>query len=843
MALCHHCSNVVRFAKDSLNRIHSTCQSFLKAVDEGCYICCALFCQLPEVWKKELRSRFQVSEPPATKERKPNEELRLLTWYKNVDMVNSTSGLIRLNIGMANIDACAPSHKMDRPDTPHLFLHPMRNSDKTQRALEGFPWSVASKSTNSDETFSKITSWIDTCDETHTKCRARRDEADMAWHPTRLIEIVSEPQICDKAEKMTCRIVELDSGNIPHNLRYITLSHRWPQNQQGFQKLTADLLPQWKSSLPIEGLHQTFRDALLVARKLGITYVWIDSLCIVQDDDNFADWKRESPMMQKVYSNAEFNICASKNVGSEYGAGLFSSREPANFQHLYIELSDDEDPGNTVDVHLSDRQGRSLLHRLRGFRQKASHLFFRRHGHVPGIDVVDTSIFRGSVNSGKYLITKSSPIAVWNERMHDSPLAFRGWVFQEQLLSRANLHFNGHEVLFECLEMRASESLGSDQHYAVSWQPRHDFLKEHLPIFSSMQEESLAPDENIYSDHDYDRFEGHLYKRWHQLLNQYTTRQLTKFDDRLVALSGVAQYFKKFFSQNNLYIAGLWHNRLAMELLWQISDGKPREEWVQRKQARRHLSFSWTSVEGEIENEVGTRFPGSVKIMADQELVQYRKSPAPMQTTVLEELPFAEDIFSLPSKPTVEVKLTGFLRPMTLNIPSVVRDYGDLDLYLDLHIGNHQIEGRTRLDFSIGVSELTDLNDSGRLFLMPIVQKEFESIWFLLLELVEPKDGVNMGRFRRIGVHYIVHHRRSVDGLFEECLSSEGSFRQMAVSDLLMAIDEWVPPMRSGIDLDALVLPWPLDPYTFISSPYEDLSELPCWWYDVKSKRHTIFII
>ncbi|KAG6353985.1 hypothetical protein INS49_004956 [Diaporthe citri] len=198
---------------------------------------------------------------------------------------------------------------------------------------EPLPWTLTSSSARSEEKLTKLKTWLGRCGKTHNKCRLRRNEADVGWNPTRLIEVALAPEISDNANHLKCRLVEPQSEDMPQSLRYITLSHRWPQGQQGFHKLTEGKLALWKASLPGEMLRQTFRDAFLVAHKFGIPYVWIDSLCIIQDGDDYVDWRRESPMMQKVYSNAEFNICASKN---DDNGGLFLSRSPSGPQNYLI---------------------------------------------------------------------------------------------------------------------------------------------------------------------------------------------------------------------------------------------------------------------------------------------------------------------------------------------------------------------------------------------------------------------------------------------------------------------------------------------------------------------------
>ncbi|PVH78553.1 heterokaryon incompatibility, partial [Cadophora sp. DSE1049] len=69
-------------------------------------------------------------------------------------------------------------------------------------------------------------------------------------------------------------------------------------------------------------LSQTFLDSFEVAKRLGVHYIWIDSLCIIQEGDNYSDWKKEAPMMYQVYTNSFLNVSA--NWGS---SGLFVKRD------------------------------------------------------------------------------------------------------------------------------------------------------------------------------------------------------------------------------------------------------------------------------------------------------------------------------------------------------------------------------------------------------------------------------------------------------------------------------------------------------------------------------------
>lgn len=74
--------------------------------------------------------------------------------------------------------------------------------------------------------------------------------------------------------------------------------------------------------LSVPSVPKTYRDAVAVAQKLHVRYLWIDSLCIIQDD--LDDWRTESLLMDQVYKNALFNIAAT--AASDSREGLFYSR-------------------------------------------------------------------------------------------------------------------------------------------------------------------------------------------------------------------------------------------------------------------------------------------------------------------------------------------------------------------------------------------------------------------------------------------------------------------------------------------------------------------------------------
>jgi Heterokaryon incompatibility protein (HET) len=145
--------------------------------------------------------------------------------------------------------------------------------------------------------------WLQVCDLNHEGCRRRSEESTVTM-PTRLIELGE-----------TIRLVNCDTIQ---NSRYVARSHCWGPLKDN-EKFCAwkDKIPELEKSINFERLPLTFQHAITVARGLDINYIWIDSLCIIQDD--LEDWERESARMEQVFSNAYCTIGASSAGSSLEG--------------------------------------------------------------------------------------------------------------------------------------------------------------------------------------------------------------------------------------------------------------------------------------------------------------------------------------------------------------------------------------------------------------------------------------------------------------------------------------------------------------------------------------------
>lgn len=145
------------------------------------------------------------------------------------------------------------------------------------------------------------------------------------WLPTRLIRIDDE--------NSRLRLV-LGNGLPPATL-YTTLSHCWGKLKDRLV-LTVSNFEEWQHELPGLGKWKTFVDAIETSRQLGIHYIWIDSLCIIQDSVN--DWQDQCPQMCNVYKRSYCNIAATAALDDT--EGCFYQRDITLVLPLRLNLSE-----------------------------------------------------------------------------------------------------------------------------------------------------------------------------------------------------------------------------------------------------------------------------------------------------------------------------------------------------------------------------------------------------------------------------------------------------------------------------------------------------------------------
>jgi hypothetical protein len=155
--------------------------------------------------------------------------------------------------------------------------------------------------------------WLEGCMATHGQCCLPTMPAQRNWSPTRLLQISASDSGIS-----SIRLVR--SPDLLGAKGYLTLSHRW--GGADVLKLTKDTFDPFLMKVPLEKLPKNFLDAVLVTVHLGFEFLWIDSLCIIQDSE--IDWQQESMNMGRVYRHAQCTIAAVEAQDSH--GGVFIER-------------------------------------------------------------------------------------------------------------------------------------------------------------------------------------------------------------------------------------------------------------------------------------------------------------------------------------------------------------------------------------------------------------------------------------------------------------------------------------------------------------------------------------
>ncbi|KAK3326704.1 heterokaryon incompatibility protein-domain-containing protein [Apodospora peruviana] len=238
-----------------------------------------------------------------------------------------------------------------------------------------------------NENIAAIKSWLRDCRE--NKANIHVDCQPVPCTPRRLIHTGLDgtpPRLVHG------RTVTVDSGG---GADYATLSHCWGGGKLPLQT-TRETLGQFSEAIPAELLPKTFSDALQIARELRIPHIWIDALCIVQDDNQ--EWQAEAVRMDSIYRGSQFTIAASQSKDSS--GGCFSDR------------------GGLWDG-------------------SSGNMFFR------------TTITCGPNEKSNDLIVRLYKDDIRGRAEHNI-LSTRGWTLQEQLLSTRLVSCMTPEILWSC---------------------------------------------------------------------------------------------------------------------------------------------------------------------------------------------------------------------------------------------------------------------------------------------------------------------------------------------------------------------------------------------------------
>jgi hypothetical protein len=287
----------------------------------------------------------------------------------------------------------APSIHLDRlvaQYAPHLSS----SSSELWQTLDTCS-RLDSDSTGSPASFELAKYWIHNCMQNHADC----PKLSSGWLPKRVVDVGPSDG------SAIPRLIETDDQSFDcthEDRKFVSLSHCWGSKQ--IITTTTGNIDNHKRGICPNELSRTFQDAVRVTRSLGERYLWIDSLCIIQD--SMQDWKTQSVQMCSIYQRAAFTIMAAHAGGGD--DGCFVSR-----------------------------------------------------------DSLAPFPFRLQFKNKDQKIIATACFLPEGRRVEFSPgrlqLFSRAWVLQEQMISRARLIYSGDKIHWQCQSVTGSERTPEDK--------------------------------------------------------------------------------------------------------------------------------------------------------------------------------------------------------------------------------------------------------------------------------------------------------------------------------------------------------------------------------------------
>ena len=343
------------------------------------------------------------------------------------------------------------------------------------------------------ENVSTAQAWMATCDNDHSSCRlARREDR---FLPKRVLNITSPTNV-----------ILYEPGR-EEVAPYAALSYCWGASGVPLITTNDNIRRHRSEGIPLSSFPETIRDAIRLAGALDFAFIWIDALCIVQDDP--VDWAYQATAMTNIYEGCKLNIAVSDSPDSNAGV----TRRVCN----------------------------SLV----------------RVGRITG---------DGDIEMGIYAMPKNLCPPGISYKYDNCHLATRGWVFQETLVSTTSLYLTHQGLAWDCCTERSREG-GGDPQPAVDIWPYPSGTLTNKASWAQHNRKWLADrsGSNICEDPDSPVDELRVFHQW---VLYASRRNLSKPTDKLPSLAGIASRLTNATSSS--YVAGLFREDLVVGLTWLV---------------------------------------------------------------------------------------------------------------------------------------------------------------------------------------------------------------------------------------------------------------------------------
>ncbi|KAM5359724.1 hypothetical protein ACJZ2D_014251 [Fusarium nematophilum] len=330
----------------------------------------------------------------------------------------------------------------------------------------------------------------------------------------------------------------------PHEpVPYACLSYCWGPDVDDVLRTTRKSLQSHLMKIPVASLPAAIQDAITVSRGLKIAYLWVDSLCIVQDDQ--AEWLQEASLMSEIYLNSHLTIAAI---------------EPASCKSHFLGMQRFGEPG------------------------------WQRYA------TAKTSLAPDGSEVGFFIRPGMKEYFNQDER---SSMDRRAWCLQESVMPNRRLCFNGNEMMWQCHCRQICEC----GHIKFTPDPTTKrgpsaVMKLRLsnpdPYTSGWQSlSSLHEEQQGHSFVEADQ----MHRKWLELVADYSRRKLSKQEDKLPAIMGLA---KLVSTRLDGYKAGLWEREFHFGLAWRVVSFTPESGHTSVNRLR-FPSWTWASVDDPVD--------------------------------------------------------------------------------------------------------------------------------------------------------------------------------------------------------------------------------------------------
>ncbi|KAK5997943.1 Cyclic AMP receptor-like A-like protein [Cladobotryum mycophilum] len=480
--------------------------------------------------------------------------------------------------------------------------------------------------TGSTQHFEQARKWLNMCKESHKVCQSVGNTK--LELPKRMLYVRGGNNWMPGYPPECLKLVEscqTDSG-----AEYLAFSHCWGPTAEMRFKLLASNIDSCYEGIDFAGLSQNVQDAITTTIALGFSYIWIDSLCIIQRDDRGKevgevadiwkkDWEVEAKKMGSVYSGAACTIASTGSPTSS--GGCFHERNANSLEPCKVGVSSPHDL------------------------------------------------------SPEWIYARRDDVFDYERSVDLAPLNTRGWVMQERLLSRRILHFGSNMIYWECCGRSASElnphgytykkfPEDFEDNYApdtkgymntrgdvmraeqegrgFSWAAVEKFRRRPPPVTIEPDSRAsnqivwqhkrgfwknvLKPSEEPWSEDEkndsrerpragfraaFEQLREGVFGKdldevkkvgrdsfsqlWYDLVESYSRGKLTSPMDKLMALKGIEDEIAR--ATKFTYVYGLWKQRLLTDLLWFAIDGLGKR-LLTREGLLVAPTWSWASIGG-----------------------------------------------------------------------------------------------------------------------------------------------------------------------------------------------------------------------------------------------------